>query len=211
MNIKVHACVGGTVVKEDIRILKHGVHVVVGTPGRIHDMMKRGFMKTDYLKLFVLDEADEMLSRGFKQQIQDIFKFLPGDIQIALFSATLPPDILRLTKHFMREPAKILVKNQELTLEGIHQYYIAVEKEDWKIEVLLNLYANLDINQALIYCNTKKRVEELEKSMTEQDFVVSIMHGEMDQVKRDIVMKQFRQGAVRVLITTDLLARGIDV
>ena len=111
----------------------------------------------------------------------------------------------------MREPAKILVKNQELTLEGIHQYYIAVEKEEWKIEVLLNLYANLDINQALIYCNTKKRVEELEKSMSEQDFVVSIMHGEMDQVKRDIVMKQFRQGAVRVLITTDLLARGIDV
>ena len=111
----------------------------------------------------------------------------------------------------MREPAKILVKNQELTLEGIHQYYVAVEKEEWKIEVLLNLYANLDINQALIYCNTKKRVEELEKVMTEQDFVVSIMHGEMDQVKRDIVMKQFRQGAVRVLITTDLLARGIDV
>jgi len=211
MKVKVHACVGGTVVKEDIRILKQGVHVVVGTPGRIHDMMKRGFMKTDYLKLFVLDEADEMLSRGFKQQIQDIFKFLPGDIQISLFSATLPPDILRLTKHFMRDPAKILVKNQELTLEGIHQYYIAVEKEEWKIEVLLNLYANLDINQALIYCNTKKRVEELEKSMTEQDFVVSIMHGEMDQVKRDIVMKQFRQGAVRVLITTDLLARGIDV
>jgi len=211
MNIKVHACVGGTVVKEDIRILKQGVHVVVGTPGRIHDMMKRGFMKTDYLKLFILDEADEMLSRGFKQQIQDIFKFLPGDIQISLFSATLPPDILKLTKHFMREPAKILVKAQELTLEGIHQYYVAVEKEEWKIEVLLNLYANLDINQALIYCNTKKRVEELEKVMTEQDFVVSIMHGEMDQVKRDIVMKQFRQGAVRVLITTDLLARGIDV
>lgn len=111
MKIKVHACVGGTVVKEDIRILKQGVHVVVGTPGRVHDMMKRGFMKTEYLKLFVLDEADEMLSRGFKTQIQDIFKFLPADIQIALFSATLPPEILKLTKHFMREPAKILVKN----------------------------------------------------------------------------------------------------
>jgi len=111
----------------------------------------------------------------------------------------------------MREPAKILVKNQELTLEGIHQYYIAVEKEDWKMEVLLNLYANLDISQALIYCNTKKRVEELEKAMTENDFAVSIMHGEMDQIKRDDVMKQFRSGTVRVLITTDLLARGIDV
>lgn len=145
--VKVHACVGGTVVKEDIRQLKQGgTHVVVGTPGRIHDMMKRGFLKTEYLKIFVLDEADEMLSRGFKTQIQDIFKFLPGDIQIALFSATLPNEILSMTKHFMRDPAKILVKNQELTLEGIRQYYIAVEKDEWKMEVLLNLYANLDIN-----------------------------------------------------------------
>ena len=210
--VKVHACVGGTVVKEDIRKLKDGgTHVVVGTPGRIHDMMKRGFLKTDYLKLFVLDEADEMLSRGFKTQIQDIFKFLPGDIQIALFSATLPREILQMTTHFMRDPAKILVQNQQLTLEGIKQYYIAVEKDEWKMDVLLNLYANLDINQALIYCNTKKRVEELEKSMTENDFTVSIMHGEMDQLRRDIVMKQFRSGSVRVLITTDLLARGIDV
>lgn len=136
---------------------------------------------------------------------------MPGDIQIALFSATLPNEILKLTKNFMRDPAKILVKNQELTLEGIHQYYIAVEKEEWKMEVLLNLYANLDINQALIYCNTKKRVEELEQAMTAHDFAVSIMHGEMDQLKRDVVMKQFRSGTVRVLITTDLLARGIDV
>jgi len=210
-HVKVHACVGGTVVREDIRILKGGVHIVVGTPGRVMDMMKRGFMKTDYLKLFVLDEADEMLSRGFQNQIKDIFKYLPGDIQISLFSATLPQDILKLTKHFMREPAKILVKSEDLTLEGIRQYYIAVEQEQWKMDVLLNLYANLDINQALIYCNTKKRVEELEKTMTEKEFTVSIMHGEMDQIKRDIVMKQFRQGAVRVLITTDLLARGIDV
>ena len=90
-----------------------------------------------------------------------------------------------MTKHFMRDPAKILVKKQELTLEGIHQYYIAVEKEEWKMDVLLNLYANLDINQALIYCNTKKRVEELEKLMTANEFTVSIMHGEMDQLKRD--------------------------
>jgi len=191
-HIKVHACVGGTVVREDIRILKGGVHIVVGTPGRVFDMMKRGFMKTDYLKLFVLDEADEMLSRGFQSQIKDIFKYLPGDIQIALFSATLPPEVLKLTKHFMRDPAKILVKSQDLTLEGIRQYYIAVEQEQWKMDVLLNLYANLDINQALIYCNTKKRVEELEKTMTEHEFAVSIMHGEMDQIKRDIVMKQFR-------------------
>ena len=146
MGVKVHACVGGTVVREDIKILKSGVHVIVGTPGRVFDMMKKGFLRVDHLRLFVLDEADEMLSRGFKTQIQDIFKYLPGEVQIALFSATMPIDILRLTKHFMRDPAKILVKNEELTLEGIKQYYIAIEKEEWKIDILLDLYGNLDIN-----------------------------------------------------------------
>jgi translation initiation factor 4A len=174
-------------------------------------MMKKGFLKSDYLKIFVLDEADEMLSRGFKQQIQDIFKYLPSEIQIALFSATMPIDILKMTKHFMREPAKILVKNEELTLEGIKQYYIPIEKEEWKMDVLLDLYGNLDINQALIYCNTKKRVTELAEKMKEHDFGVSIMHGEMDQMTRDMIMKEFRTGSTRVLITTDLLARGIDV
>lgn len=123
----------------------------------------------------------------------------------------MPPDILKLTKHFMRDPAKILVKSEQLTLQGIKQYYVAVEQESWKIDVLVNLYANLDIDQALIYCNTKKRVEELEKTMEEHEFTVGIMHGEMEQAKRDIAMKQFRKGAIRVLITTDLMARGIDV
>jgi translation initiation factor 4A len=123
----------------------------------------------------------------------------------------MPNDILGLTKHFMRDPKKILVKSEDLTLEGISQYYIAVEKEEWKMEVLLDLYSNLDINQALIYCNTKKRVLELEKTMNDHDFTVSAMHGEMDQIKRDSIMKEFRTGTTRVLITTDLLARGIDV
>jgi len=111
--------------------------------------------------------------------VKDIFKFLPGEIQIALFSATMPLEILKLTKQFLRDPAKILVKNEELTLEGIKQYYIPIEKEEWKLDVLMDLYGNLDINQALIYCNTKKRVEELSKLMTEKDFMVSAMHGEM--------------------------------
>ena len=113
--------------------------------------------------------------------------------------------------NFMRDPARILVKKEELTLEGIKQYYIAIDKEEWKIDILLELYSNLDINQALIYCNTKKRVNELSEQMKEKDFTVSAMHGEMDQVQRDIIMKEFRTGSTRVLITTDLLARGIDV
>jgi translation initiation factor 4A len=106
-------------VRDEIRILKQGVHVVVGTPGRVFDIMKKGFLKTDFIKIFILDEADEILSREFKSLIYDIFKYLPSDIQIALFSATMPIDILKLTKHFMKEPAKILIKNKELTLEGI--------------------------------------------------------------------------------------------
>lgn len=132
-------------------------------------------------------------------------------MQIALFSATMPKECLSLSKHFMRDPVRILVKNEELTLEGIKQYYIAIDKEEWKIDVLMDLYSNLDITQALIYCNTQKKVEELTSLMREKDFTVSSMHGQMDQVSRDIVMKEFRTGATRVLITTDLLARGIDV
>jgi translation initiation factor 4A len=120
-DVKVHACVGGIVVKEDIRILKQGgIQVVVGTPGRIQDMMKRGFLKTEFLKIIVLDDAEELCSRGFKEQILSIFKYLPGEIQIALFSDTVTPEIIDLTKPFMRDPAKILVKNQELNLDGIH-------------------------------------------------------------------------------------------
>jgi translation initiation factor 4A len=211
MGVKVHSCVGGTVVREDIKILKQGVHVVVGTPGRIYDLMKKKFLITDYLRIFVLDEADEMLSRGFQDQIKVIFEYLPAEIQIALFSATMPIEILRLTKKFMRDPAKILVKNEELTLEGIKQYYIPIEKEEWKLEILLDLYGNLDINQALIYCNTKKRVNELAEMMKGKEFTVSAMHGEMEQMQRDMIMKEFRTGSTRILITTDLLARGIDV
>lgn len=210
-DVKVHACCGGTAVRDDIKKLKGGVQIVVGTPGRVKDMMKKGFLKTDYLRLFVLDEADEMLSRGFKTQIQEIFKFLPGEIQIALFSATMPPDILRLSENFMRDPARILVKKDELTLEGIKQYYVPLDKEEWKLEVLMNLYMNLEINQAIIYCNTTKKVDELTKQLKEKEFTVSAMHGEMDQVARDLIMREFRTATTRILISTDLLARGIDV
>jgi len=184
---------------------------VVGTPGRVVDMMKKNFLKTDYIKMFVMDEADEMLSRGFKDQIQEIFKFLPSEVQVCLFSATMPPDILKMTQHFMRDPARILVKKEDLTLEGIKQYYIPIDKEEWKMEILMDLYANLDINQALIYCNTKKRVVELADQMKAKDFTVSAIHGEMEMIQRDMIMKEFRIGSTRVLITTDLLSRGIDV
>jgi len=211
LKVQVHACVGGTSVKEDIKKLREGVQVVVGTPGRVTDLMKKNFLKADHLRVFILDEADEMLSRGFKSQIQEIFQFLPGDVQIALFSATMPPEILEVTNMFMRDPARILVKKDELTLEGIRQYYIPIQKEEWKLDVLTDLYRHLDITQAIIYCNAKKRVVWLAEEMKKKDFTVSFMHGEMTHQQRELVMKEFRTGCSRIIITTDLLSRGIDV
>ena len=211
LNIKVHACVGGTAVREDIRILNEGVHIVVGTPGRCYDMINRGALRLDDIKLFCLDEADEMLSRGFKDQIYDVFKFLPEKVQVCLFSATMPLEVLEVTQRFMREPIRILVKRDELTLEGIKQFFIAVEREEWKLDTLCDLYETLTITQAIIYCNTRRKVDWLTEKMSSRDFTVSAMHGDMDQRERDLIMREFRSGSSRVLITTDLLARGIDV
>lgn len=211
MQIKVHGCIGGTAVRDDIQTLRNGVHMVVGTPGRCYDMIQRKALLMDDLRIFCLDEADEMLGRGFKEQIYDIFKFLPETIQVALFSATMPLEVLEVTQKFMRDPVRILVKKDELTLDGIKQFYIAVEHEEWKFDTLCDLYDTLTITQAIIYCNTRKKVDYLTDKMKAKDFTVSSMHGDMDQRERDLIMREFRSGSSRVLITTDLLARGIDV
>jgi translation initiation factor 4A len=198
-------------VRDDIRNLQEGVHIVVGTPGRVYDMINRRALRMENVALFVLDEADEMLSRGFKEQIYALFQFLPDKVQVALFSATMPSDVLEVTERFMRTPIRILVKRDELTLEGIKQFFITVEREDWKFGTLCDLYESLTIIQAIIYCNTRRKVDWLTDKMVQKDFAVSAMHGEMDQRQRDIIMREFRSGTSRVLITTDLLARGIDV
>jgi translation initiation factor 4A len=211
VKIKCHACIGGTSVRDDIDKLRAGVHMVVGTPGRVNDMAGKSHLRLDDCLVFVLDEADEMLSRGFKDQIYDIFKALPPTVQVALFSATMPPDILDLTSKFMRDPIRILVKNDELTLEGIRQFYIAIDKEDWKVETLCDLYETLTITQAIIYCNTRRKVDFLSDELQKRDFTVSCMHADLDQKERDLIMREFRSGSSRILISTDLLARGIDV
>lgn len=211
LNVTSHACVGGTLVRDDIRILRDGVHLVVGTPGRVYDMIKRQELSLANVKIFVLDEADEMLSRGFKDQIYDVFQHLPGTVQVCLFSATMPDEILEISERFMREPVRILVKRDELTLEGIKQFYISVEREDWKLDTLCDLYETLTITQAIIYCNTRRKVDWLTDKMQQRDFTVSSMHGDMTGPERELIMKEFRSGSSRVLITTDLLARGIDV
>ncbi|KAK3589638.1 hypothetical protein CHS0354_015130 [Potamilus streckersoni] len=211
MGAQCHACIGGTNVREDIHKLQSGVHIVVGTPGRVYDMINRRALDPKDIKIFVLDEADEMLSRGFKDQIYDVFKFMPQDIQVILLSATMPAEVLDVTKRFMREPIRILVKKEELTLEGIRQFYVMVEREEWKLDTLCDLYETLTITQAVIFCNTRRKVDWLTDKMLSRDFTVSAMHGDMDQKERDVIMREFRTGSSRVLITTDLLARGIDV
>eukprot|EP01111_Echinosteliopsis_oligospora_P015251 TRINITY_DN596_c0_g1_i1.p1 TRINITY_DN596_c0_g1~~TRINITY_DN596_c0_g1_i1.p1 ORF type:complete len:407 (-),score=68.45 TRINITY_DN596_c0_g1_i1:179-1399(-) len=212
LGAKCHACIGGTRVSDDIAKLKNGAHIVVGTPGRVYDMICRNVLRPSSIKLFVLDEADEMLSRGFKDQIYEIFQALPrNSTQVGLFSATMPPEALEITERFMHNPVRILVKRDELTLEGIKQFFISVEREEWKLETLCDLYDTLNIAQAVIFCNTRRQVEWLTDKMRARDFVVSSTHGSIEQKERDVILNEFRTGSSRVLITTDLLARGIDV
>jgi len=211
MKVTSHTCVGGTSVREDMTTLRSGVQLVVGTPGRVFDMIQRGALNLREIHTFVLDEADEMLSRGFREQIYEIFQELPKDVQVCLLSATMPEEVIKVSEAFMRNPVKILVKRAAVTLDGIKQFYIAVEKEDWKLETLCDLYDTLSITQAIIYCNTRRKVDWLTDQMSQRDFTISSMHGEMTPDERKVVMKEFRSGSSRVLITTDLLARGIDV
>jgi translation initiation factor 4A len=210
--LTLRCCVGGTAVKEDVFYLTQGIHVVVGTPGRIKHMISSGVLALSHLKTFILDEADEMLSRGFKEQIYDIFQYLPSEVQVGLFSATMPNEILALTKRFMRSNSvRILVKNKELTLDGLKQFYVAVEKEDYKFATLCDLYEVISIGQAVIFCNTKRKVNWLADKLKQNDFTVSFMHSGMVQSERELILREFRSGSTRILIATDLLARGIDV
>lgn len=211
MKVTAHACIGGKSVGEDIRTLENGVHIVSGTPGRVFDMIKRRSLRTREIKTLVLDEADEMLSKGFKEQIYDVYRYLPPDTQVVLVSATLPHEVLEMTHKFMTDPVRILVKRDELTLEGIKQFFVAVEREEWKFDTLCDLYDTLTITQAVIFCNTKRKVDWLTEKMRENNFTVSSMHGDMPQKERDAIMEEFRKGASRVLITTDVWARGLDV
>jgi len=211
MNVQCHACIGGKSIGEDIRRLDYGVQIVSGTPGRVFDMVKRRNLRTRNLRMLVIDEADEMLNRGFKEQIYDIYRYLPPSTQVVLVSATMPQEVLDMTRKFMNEPIRVLVKRDELTLEGIKQFFVAVEREEWKFDTLCDLYDTLTITQAVIFCNTKRKVDWLANKMRGANFTVSAMHGDMPQRERDAIMTEFRGGASRVLIATDIWGRGLDV
>lgn len=183
LNVLGHACIGGKSLSEDIRKLENGVQVVSGTPGRVFDMIQRKkALRTRFIKTLVLDEADEMLNQGFKEQIYDVYRYLPPETQVCLISATLPHEILEMTSKFMSDPVRILVKRDELTLEGIRQFFVAVEREEWKFDTLVDLYETVTVTQAVIFCNTKRKVDWLTEKLIEQNFTVVSMHGDMQQV-----------------------------
>jgi translation initiation factor 4A len=208
----VQLLVGGTSVDGDREKLDNDTpHIVVGTPGRVHDMIRRKYLRTDKMSVVVLDEADEMLSQGFKEQIYKIFQYMPGTIQIGLFSATMPPECHELSNKFMNNPVKILVKAEQLTLQGIAQYFVRLNDDEQKYLVLKDIFTGMSISQAIIYCNSTRRVDDLHEAMVADEYPVAKIHGKLDEAERKETNKQFRSGSSRVLITSDLYARGIDV
>ena len=210
--IIIKTIVGGSSIDEDAISMRDNVpHIIVGTPGRVYDMIRRRHINANKLKIIVLDEADEMLSTGFKEQIYNIFQNLNKNAQIALFSATLPQNIFQITNKFMRDPIQIRVKVESLTLEGIKQYFVAVDDDGQKYLTLKDLYQFISVSQCIIYCNSVKRVIDLYEAMKADNFPVTCIHSNMTKQERELTFKEFRTGAARVLISSNVTARGIDI
>lgn len=211
MNIKTCLTTGTISVSENIKEIEDKPHIIVGCPGRLNDMLRRRKVNLNNLKLMILDEADEMLSVGFKDQVYQIFQYLPETITVSLFSATLPKELEDLTNKFMREPIKILVKNDMLTLEGISQYYIALETDNDKFNTIKDLFGWISSSQAIIYCNSLKRVSDLYSAMIKDEFPVCCIHSGMDKEQRNETYNDFKNGKHRVCISSNVTARGIDI
>ena len=191
MDVSLYQVTGGTSVNKMIEDLQSRPQILIGTPGRILDMMNKKAINIPTIKFITIDEADEMLSSGFVNQIKDLFKFLyENKIQVGLYSATMPNEFFEVTKRFMNKPMKILVKNDELTLEGIKQFYVNVERMEYKFDTLCDLYDMISVSQSIIYCNSKKLVDELSFKLRQKDFTVASIHSEMSQDERNDVVLQ---------------------
>jgi translation initiation factor 4A len=210
--LRTQILVGGTSTDNDIKKLRDDLpQILVGCPGRIHDMMRRKHIDCSKIKLIVLDEADEMLSSGFKEQIYSIFQYLSNDIQITLFSATMPPTLYNLTEKFMRNPIKIIVKTEQLTLDGIKQYYISLDDDGQKYDTLKDLFSTFSVSQCIIYCNSVRRVADLYEAMSQDGYPVCQIHSNLDKPERLKNFEEFKSGKQRVLISSNVTARGIDI
>lgn len=210
--IRIKTVIGGSSIDEDATQMRENPpHIIVGCPGRVFDMIRRRHINANKLRLVILDEADEMLSSGFKEQVYNVFKYLNKEVQIALFSATLPDNIFAITNKFMRNPVKICVKAESLTLEGIKQFYVAVDDDRAKYLTLKDLYQHISVAQCIIYANSVKRVIDLYEAMKEDGFPVCCLHSNMDKGERENAFKEFRNGVARVLISSNVTSRGIDI
>lgn len=213
-NLNVHVSIGGERGERYSKSKQIKAQIIVGTPGRTFQYLENGAICVDKIKTVVLDEADQMLSDDFKEQIYSILRVVSDsndDVQIGLYSATMPRNMLELSKTFMPNPIRILVKQDELTLDGIRQFYVDVERNEYKLRVVVDLYKSISVTQCIIYCNRVKTVNYLLKRLREMDYTVAGLHGKMEQYERNKILKEFRSGKERILITTDVLARGIDI
>jgi len=196
----------------DIKAIESGVQFIVGTPGRMFDLMNRNVLLTTHIKSLIFDEADQMLEDRFYKQVMCILEIgFPNTTRVALFSATMPKEVIEVANKLLVDPIRILLRPEQVTLEGIKQFMVELEKEEWKYEVLCDIYKQLNINQALIYCNSRKRAEWLADKLSQDGYPLLCIHGDMENGERRKRMEEFRSGKVRVLISTDLLARGINV
>ena len=210
--LNVQVLIGGTFIKDDMDLMiENPPHIIAACPGRIYDVIKRNRNITKNIKTIILDEADEMLSSGFKEQIYNIFQYLNNKIQICLFSATIPNYIQEIINKIMKDPIRIEVKSDQLTLEGISQYYVAIENDLQKYDTLKDLYSIISVSQCIIYANSLKRVNDLYQAMLTDGFPVCCIHGSMEKEDRDKAFTEFKLGKFRVLISSNVTARGIDI
>eukprot|EP00917_Polyrhabdina_sp_WS-2016_P016999 GHVP01036755.1.p1 GENE.GHVP01036755.1~~GHVP01036755.1.p1 ORF type:complete len:383 (-),score=67.10 GHVP01036755.1:21-1169(-) len=210
LNITTQLCIGGSKEKfnkgETIR-----AQIISGTPGRVLYSIKNKKLDILTIRTIVIDETDEMLSVGLSKSLIEIRRSLLNEVQTILVSATLTDDVLSLKNNFMTRPYSITVPRKKLSLDVIKQYHVCIEGEEWKFDALCELYNSLIISQAVIFCKTRKKVDWLTEKMGDAGFIVSSVHGEMNQIERDKVILDFRDGSSRVMITTDMWSRGIDV
>lgn len=211
--LHVKTMVGGTSIRDDVNeIRKHVPHVVIGSVGRVLDMLNKRHLYGDKIRMLILDEADEMLSQGFSEKIRIMFQdYFPYEMQVVLFSATMPLEIVKMSERFMNKPVHLLMKTEDLTLQCIQQYFIPVQNDREKYEMLGRLYGEMSISKSIIYCNSVRRVMNLFDAMTQDGFSVCCIHSNMDKRERERVFAQFRNGDTRIMISSDITARGIDV
>jgi len=212
MKLNVLCAIGGNPLRDDIREIENGAQLIVGTPGRIFDLMNRNVLSTNDIRVLIMDEADQMLKDLFYKQVMCILeKGFPSQTQVALFSATMPESVIAVANKILQNPVRILIPPTAVRLEGIQQFCITLDREEDKFECICDLYKNLNISQAVIFCNTRKSAETLVRKMADAGYPITCIHGELTKPERAQRMKAFLSGDCRVIVSTDMLSRGIDV